>query len=238
MNDLLLMIYGIMSKIQMTRIGENSMKLKTCLLTTLLFFSISTFAQTYTYTGPNFNEAYGSYSLSNQVTLTFELAQAVAPNSPMTDYTGQVISWSFNDGVQTLDQNNSYLPFFQFSTDASGQPNEWLMSAYEDNLDFRGQFPISAIETAFYPGNLQQEFGSQDFLCSDFNGPNGQCSSGAIQSIDSALYFSIAPGTPAGNWVGGTPQAASPVPANSLWAMLLLGAMFLTFTYYRTQKIK
>ncbi len=213
---------------------------KTALFTILLIFSLCSLAETYTYTGPNFVDVYGSYSTSNQISVTFELPQAVPPNTPMTDYTGEVISWSFSDGQQILDENNAYIPYFRFSTNASGQPDEWLLSAYEIILA-RGAMPLSVIETAFSIDVLQQDFGSQDFNCLEFNGPNGWCSSGFSDNIDSGHYFSIAPASAVGDWTGGqggTPQAATPVPANSLWAMLLLGALFLTFTYYRSQKIK
>ena len=200
----------------------------------LLFSSISIAQVTYTYEGPTFmaDSIFGSYTTSNRVTLSFELANAVPAGSAMADRSADVLSWTFSDGNQVLNEGNSYLPYFQFSTNLQGQPDEWLVSAYS-NLNTRGTF-ISVVEASFDRNNLQQDFGSQNFLCDSFGGPGGLCDGGADTSTNSGSYFVFAPPSSNGNWSGGQPQI---IPSLNQWAMILMGLILLGFAGFRMRKM-
>jgi hypothetical protein len=70
----------------------------------------ATTTYTYTYTGPNFNafsSPAGAHGPTNRVTGSFTLATPLGPNLALTDVTAQILSYSFSDGVQTLNSGNS-----------------------------------------------------------------------------------------------------------------------------------
>jgi hypothetical protein len=82
-------------------------------------------AVTYTYTGQNYTTANGMYMPAMRVTGTFTTSTPVPPNSTDYDISGILTSWSFNDGVQTIDNMNGVFhpnPLFPplVTTDASG----------------------------------------------------------------------------------------------------------------------
>ena len=91
---------------------------------------------TYSYTGNYFQVFSDSetatdpyrnpYMENDRVTGIFTLVNPLAPN--LYEVNVEPISFSFNDGVQTIDQDN-YTPaaggFFQFSTDSAGNVTEY-----------------------------------------------------------------------------------------------------------------
>lgn len=83
---------------------------------------------TYTYAGQPFNTWAGGDSCSGGVgecslSVTFTLGSALGPN--LVDTTVSPLTYTFFDGVNTLNQTNSSIINFFFSTDASSQITAW-----------------------------------------------------------------------------------------------------------------
>ena len=209
----------------------------------IFFFISSAQAETYTYTGPNFNEFFGDYSASDFITGSFDTSSPLPANASYGDFSGLVTSWSFTDGQQTLTPANSYLAYFNMSTNSSGQPDEWLVSIYENqtlptNINAPSGTTVSLIETAFTRNNLFQEIGSQDSNCSENNGPNGQCSSSATTGFNSAgnVVFPAGNSAPGPGWGGSRPVVS--VPVLSFWNLVVFGVLVLFVAYYQVHRRK
>ena len=209
----------------------------------IFFFISSAQAETYTYTGPNFNEFFGDYSASDFITGSFDTSSPLPANASYGDFSGLVTSWSFTDGQQTLTPANSYLAYFNMSTNSSGQPDEWLVSIYENqtlptNINAPSGTTVSLIETAFTRNNLFQEIGSQDSNCSENNGPNGQCSSSATTGFNSAgnVVFPAGNSAPGPGWGGSRPVVS--VPVLSFWNLVVFGVLVLFVAFYQVHRRK
>src|ERR1700761_6939770 len=87
----------------------------------------------YTYTGNDFTssgtigtpESATAYTTSDSVTGEFTLATPLGDN--LTNYSFTPLSYSFNDGVDTLSSSNSYVYYTSFyvSTNGSGDITAW-----------------------------------------------------------------------------------------------------------------
>lgn len=88
----------------------------------LLSLGASAEAAVYTFRGPLYESATGPYTTSMRVTGYFETAGPLPASIPLTDISGQIVAYSFNDGVVTLDQTNSQICRFSVATNASGIP--------------------------------------------------------------------------------------------------------------------
>lgn len=106
----------------------------------------------YTYVGNPFADIVdvpfpaGSFDTSMRVTGQFELANALSADMPMTDLTGQILSFSFSNGRATLSNVDPFtsLAVFSVSTDALGAINGWAISvqrlqAVNGGLDLTAQ---------------------------------------------------------------------------------------------------
>jgi len=68
----------------------------------------------------------GTYTTSMNVSGSFTIAGSLAPNLALTDISGSVLSYSFNDGINTHTQaNSSFVGPFNVATDGTGQIAEW-----------------------------------------------------------------------------------------------------------------
>ena len=90
------------------------------------------YATTYTYTGNNFDTVTGVYSTSHSVSRSFTVASAL-PADMDGDISQQVLSYSFTDGVNTLNESNSVLCTglaygILVGTDSNGNLDEWSVS--------------------------------------------------------------------------------------------------------------
>ena len=80
----------------------------------------------YSYTGNNFDTIddftppAGSYDTSMSVSGSFTLAALLPSLFPVTDIRADVLSYSFSDGRQTLDDGNSTVSNFIMSTASDG----------------------------------------------------------------------------------------------------------------------
>lgn len=91
---------------------------------------------TYTYTGTAYTNCYGSYAPSSgpctdQETISFTVASALAPDLNEDIINSLVTSFSFSDGsgLVITQANDSGGAAFWVSTDASGDIDEWTVDA-------------------------------------------------------------------------------------------------------------
>jgi hypothetical protein len=86
--------------------------------------------ETLTYTGKDFTEVSGpSYTTSDRVTMTIDLATPLGPNLNLAAQTPS--SASAFDGVQTLTLISGVQGTFDFSTDATGNITSWFVQLSE-----------------------------------------------------------------------------------------------------------
>ena len=84
-------------------------------------------AAVYTYTGTNYTQAAAPFTTSERVTGTFTLAAPLAANLNSASITP--ISFTFATGFDTFGAGVAYSSQFVFSTDASGNITNYLLSA-------------------------------------------------------------------------------------------------------------
>lgn len=199
----------------------------------LISYSSSAFAAvTYTYTGPNFNQfssPAGNYDGADRVTGSFTLNAPLAPNSPASDISGQVLSYSFSDNVQTLINSNS-VPCatnnfgFRVGTDASGNINQWGITLCTPVLAVND--PVNAIFTIHGVNSVVEDVGISSAQC-DFI-VNGVCTS--IQMIPNHTHGLV---LSSGTWAvqAVQPVQVTPVPTLSEWGLIALALMLATQGY-------
>jgi hypothetical protein len=87
----------------------------------------------YSYIGPNFvtiedvTPPAGTYTTAMRVTGSFEVAEALAPNLSKVSIRDSVLSFSFNDGRNTVADDTIDSPVFEVTTDAQGDIIGWLV---------------------------------------------------------------------------------------------------------------
>ncbi len=102
-------------------------------------------AVVYSYIGNNFTTftdstpvPAGTYDMTMQVTGSFTVMAPLLSLPSMTDISASVLSYSFSDGRQTLDNGNSTFGIFRMSSDAAGSPTAW-------QLDVISAFPVPSM---------------------------------------------------------------------------------------------
>ena len=195
------------------------------LLVSMFFASLANAATTYTYTGNNFDTVTGVYSTSDSVSGSFTVASIFPADMDTVDISQQVLSYSFTDGVNSLNESNSeFCTGFAYGiwvgTDSNGNLNEWSVSICT---------PVSTVPN---PVELIMSLNAGDQLIADAGGsstcigmdgdacdefaPDDNTDSGAIQEQ---------PGT----WAQSGEAEASPVPAlNTRMAFLVAILLGLT----------
>jgi PEP-CTERM motif len=90
-------------------------------------FSMSAHADTYTYTGLNFDYIalpQSAYTTSDSITGSFTMTGSLGPNQALED--APFLTYSFSDGVQTFTNLNSTSSALQVATDANGTIDQWF----------------------------------------------------------------------------------------------------------------
>lgn len=209
---------------------------KTCVLILLFFMISKTQATTYTYTGPQFDQAFGSYTTMDRVTGSFTTADPLPDNLGNGDISNLVQSYEFNDGVQTLDESNSTIIVFNVSTDSLGNPSTWSITVWAAPVTTMDGGPVQGIGTTYTPGEmgLIQEDGFLDGICFENNGPGGQCSGASFEGTNSGGFFQVAPSAPAGRWLGGRIRVIPTL--NILGLSLLIALILLTMSTFNSRR--
>ncbi len=96
----------------------------------------------YTYMGNNFDIVDNDgpvtppdlYTTSDRITGEFTLATALSPNLNLTFLNVTPLTFSFSDGVNTIDETNATVSLFSIGTDNQGIPNNWFVSLRDDVL--------------------------------------------------------------------------------------------------------
>ena len=84
----------------------------------------------YTYTGNQFNTFEGPSLYDNTMSVNGSIELEFALGANLVDQTVSVLSSSFNDGVNTIE--NSINSFFRFSTDTTGTITDWWVTVGSD----------------------------------------------------------------------------------------------------------
>ena len=207
----------------------------------LMVVSSHTFAVTYSYEGGFYQNIAGpNYTTSMRISATFETATPLASNLSFSDITASLVSFSFNDGVQTIDQTNAEILGFYVSTDANGVPATWEITLWEAPVTNTPGEPVNGMDL-YFNMNLSNDFLVQEQGFTEPCGASGSsyCNGVALNTNFGGI-FDIGPDvTPPGTWtvsgVGGA--APQPVPTNQTWAMLMLmGALLLGFVWQQRRQ--
>jgi hypothetical protein len=121
--------------------GSGPSKLKTFASMAAFLFIFATVlpAEVYQYTGVDyttFTGVGGTYSTSEAVNGTFTLSSPLGMSDTAFDATATVVSWTINDGVNTLCDTgcSSTLINLLFSTDPSGNITDWNFEATDAGI--------------------------------------------------------------------------------------------------------
>lgn len=98
---------------------------------------------TYTYTGKDFTSAGSPFSTSDFVSGSFTISAPLADDLSLDDIAGDLVSYSFSDGVDTLTQTNSSTAVFDVSTDTNGLITQWHITLLNAPLDTKEIYTIS-----------------------------------------------------------------------------------------------
>lgn len=137
----------------------------------------------YTYTGSDFLYVQSPYTAANHVSGNFTVANPLGSNFPYGSIAPE--AYTFNDGVQTLDNNNSSINNFLVSTNSAGYILYWDIS-------------MSPTSSAFTDFILTSSSGNDQGYAALYNDQGGMYQSTAYGEATS------------GTWSG--PSVAAPEP--------------------------
>jgi hypothetical protein len=165
---------------------------------------------TYDYTGNDFTQVTSPYTISDNITGSFTLANPLGSNltfpTPVTP-----LAFTFSDGVQTISQaTTGVTASFDFSTDGAGGIASW-------------QIEILA-PSANSPGHSNEIFTSNIGVIAG--------------NVDLAVFFTPEGNRTTGENFGmpGNSPAISAVPEPSTWLLMILGFMGFGFMAYRRKQ--
>ncbi len=187
-----------------------------------LLISNYAYATTYTYTGDNFTQASGAYTQSMRVTGTLVTSSPIPPNYE-GDISGILTSWSFYDGVQTIDSSNGEL--------SPGYPP--LVSTNEQGV-------IVESFLAFFLSPIATAVGDTDSYIGVIFGISGGVVGAVCLTVSEGVCdtyqepTSIGQAGSPGTWEGGV--ALTPVPTLTQWSLILLALVLGTLGIARIRR--
>jgi len=124
-----------------------------CAATLMFSFTIA-YAQetTYGFQSQPFNDVFGTYTAGQNLTGSITLSEPLPANASMNVNT-ILVSYSFSDGVVTLDQTNSeILGGINLATDAGGRIQSYGMTFWESPLATASGEIFTGMDILFNPG--------------------------------------------------------------------------------------
>lgn len=159
-------------------------KLLICLL---VLISFDLFAVTYQISSPNFDSVHGAYSTDYNVVAEFETMNPLPENSGNVDFSAEVISYTFTDGVQILTEQNSQILFFNVAI-TNGQITGTGITIWRIPITTSNGGNVSGMDLY----ETQLSYVAQGFLdgvCINNSGPGGQCTSATLSLTNSGSYY-------------------------------------------------
>ncbi len=155
------------------------------LLLTGCFFNAS--AAVYGIDTENFEEVYGQYSTNDNISGVVVTTSNITPNAGLVDVTPILVSYSFSDGVQTLDQTNSTILFFTLAVNGSNQVTESGITIWKAPVTTMIGGVVEGMDIYF---NVQSHTiqGFKDGVCQNTSGPGGTCGESHGASTNSGVY--------------------------------------------------
>jgi hypothetical protein len=189
----------------------------------LILLSNVAAADTYTYTGVLYTTATGTYTTAMSIAGSFNTASPLPANMASTEIgpsgSNLVTSWSFNDGLNTLDNTNSMelygdAQFFTVATDATGQITLFRIGIMSPMAPHTVAQAMNAI---FFSGDQQVTSAAPcstvvSDVCTGIPGAGTNWG----QSSTSGTWNAV-PSEP--------PAPVAPVPTTSQWALILLSML-------------
>jgi hypothetical protein len=80
---------------------------------------------TYTYTGNNYAVVTAPFTTSMHVSGSFSVADPLAADLPLTDIEGDLLAFTFSDGVTVYTLANAVVQDMRVGTDSAGNIDEW-----------------------------------------------------------------------------------------------------------------
>ncbi len=150
------------------------------------FFNAS--AAVYGIDTENFDSVFGEYSTSDNISGVVVTTSNITPNAGLVDVTPILVSYSFSDGVQVLDQTNSTILFFNLAVNGSNQITASGITIWKAPITTVNGGLVEGMDIYFdaISDTIQ---GFKDATCSENNGPGGACSSATGTSTNSGSYF-------------------------------------------------
>ena len=186
----------------------------------LILLSNVAAADTYTYTGVLYTTAAGTYTTAMSITGSFDTASPLPANMASTEIgpsgSNLVTSWSFNDGVNTLDNTNSMelyagAQYFTVATDATGQITLFQIGV----MSPMAPHTVSQAMNAIYFSDYQQAVSAA---------PCSTVVSDVCVSIPGAST-NYGESSTSGTWAAVPSEPVAPVPTTSQWALILLSML-------------
>ena len=137
------------------------MRVLKLMLSAVIFLSLmnqnSKADEIYTYTGNPFT-TYFIYNASDKVTATFDFSSPLAVNATTTSV-ANLVSFSFSDGYQTIDQSNYNYLAVSFQVDGSGNISQWDLevSGVQNNIITKD---LGTVQTTTDSGFFVGSYGS------------------------------------------------------------------------------
>jgi hypothetical protein len=197
-----------------------------------LLASASAFAATtYSYTGPAYTLATGTFNTSMHITGFFTTATPLTPNLSDVNITGQVTSYSFSDGINSYASSDANARIFAFlvSTDASGNMTNWsiVLKLWET-----GTSPHSAGDKLSIMRTRKSilwgdEDSAVDYITCSIVGVSSSSGVSDVCIVEAAgtwLGDATTQNT-TGSWTSQTAVTATSIPTLSEWGMILLSSL-------------
>ena len=152
----------------------------------------TTHAAVYTVNTENFDLVFGSYTTNDNITGTIVTGSNVTPNVGLVDVSSDLISYSFTDGVQTLNETNSTILAFSLAVNGSNQLTGSAITIWSSPITTQPGGNVRGMDV-YFNAISDNYSGFIDGICQENGGPGGACSSAIPAQTNSGSYFFFDP---------------------------------------------